>query len=129
MTLELLVLVPVVVFFLLLVAGLGRYVQGRQLVEDASASAARAASLTENPAQATSEARRQAGDTLAQAGVTCRQMSVAVDTGTFGPGGQVTVAVHCLAGLSDLVMSGLPATVHLSAVSTAPLETHRIFTP
>ena len=129
MALELLILVPLVVFFLLLVVGLGRYVQGRQLVEDASAAAARAASLTENPAKATSEARRQASDTLAQAGVTCRQMRVAVDTGAFGPGGQVTVTVQCSADLSDLVMSGLPATVHLSAVSTSPLEIHRVFTP
>jgi Flp pilus assembly protein TadG len=129
MALEMLVLVPLVLVLLLLVVGLGRYVHGRQLVEDASAAAARAASLTGNPAQATSEARRQAGDTLTQAGITCQQMNVTLDTSAFGPGGQVSVTVRCSADLSDLVMAGLPRTVHLVAVSTAALEAHRVFTP
>jgi len=129
MTAELVILVVIVLFFLLLVTGLGRYSRGRQLVQDTSAAAARAASLASSPAQASADARQVATDTLRQGGISCQRASVVVDLHAFGPGGQVSVTIHCTAGLSDLAMTGLPATATLSATSTSPLDTYRVYHP
>lgn len=127
MAVELVILVPIMALFLLLVVGLGRYTHGRQLVDDAAAEAARAASLTNSPTQAITEARRTAADTIGQGGVTCGQMSTDVNVAAFGPGGQVTVTVRCHADLSSLTMTGLPAAVTLTATSISPIETYRVF--
>jgi Flp pilus assembly protein TadG len=127
MAVELVVLVPLVVFFLLLITGLGRYIQGRQLIDDTAAAAARAASLAANPAQAITDARQIATDTVGDHGLSCRHLSVAVDVSAFGPGGHVTVTLGCTADLSSLVMAGLPSTVHLTATSSSVLETYREF--
>jgi Flp pilus assembly protein TadG len=128
MSAELILLVPVFVFFLMLIAGVGRYSQGHQLVEDTSAAAARAASLATSPAQASTDARQIATTTLRDAGLSCRSTRIDVDVTAFDPGGQVSVTVHCTVDLSSLVMSGLPKTVTLSATSTSVLELYRSFT-
>ena len=128
MTTELVVLAPIVIVLLLLVVGLGRYAHGKQLVEHAAAAAARAASLTSTAAQANTQAQRAAAGSLAGAGVSCSGMTTVVDTGSFRPGGVVTVTVTCTADLSGLALSGLPGAVTMSATGRAPLETLRQFT-
>ena len=75
MTTELVVLAPIVIVLLLLVVGLGRYAHGKQLVEQAAAAAARAASLTSTAAQANTQAQRAASGSLADAGVSCTGMT------------------------------------------------------
>jgi Flp pilus assembly protein TadG len=127
MAAELAVLLPLIVFFLLLIAGVGRYSHARQLVDDASAAAARAASLASSPAQAVADARQIAATTVREGDLTCRHLSVEVDVSAFGPGGQVAVTVGCTADLSTVVMAGLPRTVALSSRSTSALETYRDF--
>jgi len=127
MATEMVVLLPVIVFFLLLIVGLGRYSHARQLVDDASAAAARAASLATSPAQAVTDARQIASTTVEQGDLSCRKLSVEVDVSAFGPGGHVAVTVGCTADLSTLVMAGLPRTVALSSRSTSALEAYRDF--
>lgn len=123
--LELAILTPLVIAMLLVVVGLGRVSHGRQLVDQAAAAAARAAALTNAPGQASSSAQQTAQDTLSQAGVSCGQLHVAVDTGAFRPGGYVDVTVRCTANLSGLALAGMPGSVVLVATSRSVLEAHR----
>ncbi len=123
--LELAILSPFVLAMLLLVVGLGRVSQGRQLIEAAGAAGARAAALTNSPGQAQTDARQAAADTLTQAGLACAQLQVTVGTGAFRPGGYVQVDVSCQADLSGLALAGLPGSVTLSSSSRSPLETYR----
>jgi hypothetical protein len=54
-------------------------------------------------------------------------MTTTVDTGSFRPGGVVTVTITCTADLTDVAMSGLPGTATLTATGRAVLEAHRQF--
>ena len=130
MTTEFVVLAPIVIVIVLLVVGLGRYAHGKQLVEQAAAAAARAASLTAASAQAQTRAARAAAGSLSDAGLSCTGITADVDTGSFRPGGVVTVRITCTADLSGLALSGLPGTATVTATGRAPLEAHRqIATP
>ena len=127
MTTEFVVLAPIFIAVVLLVVGLGRYAHGTQLVEQAAAAAARAASLTGSSADAQGRAARAAAGSLADAGMSCTGMTADVDTGSFRPGGVVTVTLTCTADLSSLALSGLPGAVTISATGRSPLETLRQF--
>src|SRR6478736_1119340 len=129
MTTEFVVLAPImIVVVLLLVVGLGRYAHGKQLVEQAAAAAARAASLTSTTAQARTRAGQAATGSLSDAGLSCTGMTTDVDTGSFRPGGVVTVTVTCTADLSGLALSGLPGAATMSATGRVPLEAFREIT-
>lgn len=123
--LELAILFPIIIVMLLLVVGFGRVTHGRQLVDQAAAAAARAASLTNAPGQARTDALQAARDTLAQAGMSCRQLDVNVDTGAFYAGGEVSVSVRCTADLSGMALAGLPGSVTLNSQVRAPLGSYR----
>ncbi len=127
MTLELVVMVPVIVLMLLMVTGLGRISHGRQLVQAASAAAARAASLSPDPGRAGEQADLAARESLRQGGLSCDSAQVRVDTSQFRPGGQVSVSVTCAADLSHLTLAGFPGSVTLRSTSLSPLETYRAF--
>jgi Flp pilus assembly protein TadG len=124
---ELAILTPVVIAMLLTVVALGRFSHSRLLVEQASAAAARAASLTSAPFHAEVAARDAAQATLTGAGLPCAQLKVTVDTGAFGPGGVVAATVTCTADLSTLALVGVPGATSVSATSRSPLETYRQF--
>jgi len=125
MTTEFVVLAPIMIVIVLLVVGLGRYAHGKQLVEQAAAAAARAASLTAGSAEAQTRAARAAAGSLSDAGLSCTGITADVDTGSFRPGGVVTVTITCTADLSGLALSGLPGTATVTATGRAPLEAHR----
>jgi Flp pilus assembly protein TadG len=127
--LELAILAPLLIAMLLLVVGLGRVSQGRQTINQAGAAAARAAALSNTPGHAVRQGQQAAADTLAQAGVSCGQLGVDVDTSAFGPGGYVQVSVRCTSDLSGLAIAGLPGSVTLTATSRSPLETLRQLEP
>jgi Flp pilus assembly protein TadG len=127
MALELALLAPVFFLLLLLVVGFGRVTHGRQLVEQAAASAARSAALSGSPGTAVTAGRDAAARTLEQAGLSCRGVSVDVDTSTFGAGGEVTATVTCTSDLSSLALAGLPGTTTLQATARSPLEPFRDF--
>lgn len=122
---ELAILAPFVIVMLLLVVGFGRVSHGRQLVDQAGSAAARAAALTNAPGPASEQAQLAAAVTLAQAGMTCRELQVSVSTGAFYPGGYVDVDVTCRSDLSGLALAGLPGSVTLASSSRSPLETYR----
>ncbi len=122
---ELAIVTPVVIVMLLVVVALGRFSHSRLLVEQASAAAARSASLTSSPFQASTAARQVAAATLANGGLSCAGIQVSVDSGSFHAGGEVAVTVTCTADLSDLAVAGVPGSVSLTATSRSPLETYR----
>lgn len=125
--LELAILLPFVIVMLLLVGAFGRVERGRELVDQAALAAARAGSLTETPDAANAAARAAASSTLADGGLSCAGLSVAVGTSAFRPGGRVAATVTCTANLAGLTLSGVPGQVHLTGAAAAPLEPYRPF--
>jgi Flp pilus assembly protein TadG len=123
--LELAILLPFVIVMLLLVVAFGRVERGRELVDQAAASAARAASLSTSPGAARTAAISAAAQTLAGGGLSCAGMQVSVDTSSFHPGGDVTAHLSCTADLAGLTLSGVPGQVHLASSATSPLEPYR----
>ena len=124
MTVELVLLAPLVFALLAFVVGLGRSADARGRLTGAVRDAARAASLTATPDAATQAAASTATADLSGAGLECRDPQIATDTTAFRPGGQVTVTIRCTLDLSSLVMSGLPGRSTLTARATVPLDTY-----
>lgn len=129
LTVELVLLTPLLLAFLLLVVGLGRLAETRGLVNGAARDAARAASLTRTPEAAAVAAQHAATVDLAGAGLHCTSLRVSTDTSRFQPGGQVRVTIACTADLQNLTGIGLPTSKTLRASSAAPLEIYRGITP
>ena len=126
--LELAILMPFVIVMLLLVVAFGRVERGRELIDQAAAAAARAASLSTSPGAAQSAALSAATQTLTDAGLSCAGMQVSVDTDSFHAGGDVTTHLSCTTDLSGLTLSGVPGHVHLTSTATSPLEPYRQLT-
>lgn len=122
---ELVLVVPVLMVALLLVVGLGRMAQSRQLVDGAAADAARAASLERNTDLSAAAGHDAAKRSLADRGVSCASVDVSVDVSGYEPGGSVTATVTCTADLSDVALSGLPGSRAFSATAVVPIETYR----
>ena len=124
MTVELVLLAPLLFALLAFIVGLGRAADARGQLTGAVRDAARAASLAPTPDAARTAARNTALANLQSANLHCRQPQVDTETGQFTAGGQVTVTIRCSLDLAQLVMSGLPGRSTLTATSTAPLDTY-----
>jgi Flp pilus assembly protein TadG len=125
MALELVILAPLLAALVLLIVGFGRVEHARAQVAQAAGAAARAATLTSSPGQAAAAARSQAQASLSSSGVPCAGHTVSVDTGGFGPGGQVTVRLSCTSSLSDLAIAGLPGRYTLHSSVSSPIGAYR----
>jgi hypothetical protein len=66
---------------------------------------------------------------MADAGRTCTQLTVEVDTSKFTHGGSVEVRLSCQARTCDLLGLAAPGSLDLSATSHAPLELFRELHP
>lgn len=122
---ELAVLVPVLLAFLLLVVFGGRVVQAENDVRSAAHEAARAASLRGDPQAAEASARQTAAQNLEEGGVGCRRLSVEVDTAELHPGGHVAVTVSCVASFSDVSLLLVPGERTFAATAIEVVDTHR----
>ena len=112
--------------FLMLVVFAGRVAQAENDVRSAAHQAARAASLTGNPARAESEARRVVDANLVSSGLTCRNgLDVIVGLDQFQPGGWVTVTVSCRAAFSDVASLAVPGTRTFTSTATEVIDTYR----
>ena len=125
MTVELVLLAPLLFAFLCFVVGLGRLDEAHGKLVGAASDAARAASDARSPADAITAATRTAQADLAGSGLSCRHTDVHVNTGRFAPGGVVSVTVSCTTDLADVTISGLPGAKTLSAAANAPLDRYR----
>jgi Flp pilus assembly protein TadG len=121
MAVEVVLLTPVMVAFLLLVIAFGRYVAVRGEVEAASRDAVRAASFERTSGAAESSARQTANASLAGRW-RCSEVQL---SGGFVAGGTITVHLECSVPVSDLGLLGLPGTVTVQGNSSAPLDLYR----
>jgi hypothetical protein len=123
---ETVVLVPLLMLLLLAAVGLGRLEYARMQVDDASAAAARAASLARSANGARAAAQAELNRDIGAGGASCRHREVSVDVSGFRPGGMVKVSVLCHVDLSDLAGVGsLPLPTTLGSTSVSPVDVFR----
>lgn len=122
---ELVIVAPLLIMFLLLIVGLGRMALARQDATAAAYEAARAASLERVITHADNQGRAAARRILNERGLSCADLSIHVDTSNYRPGGQVSADVTCVADLGDLLVSGLPGSKTYHAHATVPIEKFR----
>ena len=125
LTVEMVLLAPLVFAVFCFVIGLGRLDEAHGQLVGAARDAARAASDARTPAEAATAANTAAQLDLTTSGFTCRDVSVHVDTHDFTPGGTVNVTVSCTTNLSDVTIGGMPGAKTLTAAASAPLDTYR----
>ena len=121
MSVEMIVLVPVLLLIVMIAVAGGRLVSAEGMVQAAARDAARAASIERSAGEADAAARRS----LAAADTAKARCSGGVDVGGFGRGGTVTATVSCRVELSDLGLVFLPGATTVTANSTAPVDTWR----
>ncbi len=128
-TVELVILAPTLLLFLLLAIYAGRVAMARQSVHAAAADAARSASIARTEGAAAGNARSAAEATLAAEGLRCQATQVEVDTSAFGApvgvAGSVAATVSCTVDLTDLTVPGVPGSRQLTATVSSPLDTYR----
>ena len=115
MSIEMVVLVPVLLLITMVAVAGGRIVSAQGMVEAASRDAARAASMERSVGAASAAANRS----LAQAD------TARANFGGFRRGGAVRVAVSCRVKLSDLGLVFLPGATVVRAESSAPVDQWR----
>jgi Flp pilus assembly protein TadG len=124
-SLELVLITPALVVLLLLVVMGGRYAQARADVDSAARDAARAGSIARGTDSAEADGEAAARARLREGGVTCRTLTVAVDTSQFRAGGSVTATLSCTVDLGDLTGLAVPASRTFSARFTEPVDVYR----
>ncbi|CAN5779967.1 pilus assembly protein [soil metagenome] len=122
---ELSVLAPILIAFMLLVVFAGRVAQAESDVRSAAQEGARAASLRASPGSADAAARTTVDQNLAASGVACRSANVSVDVSDLQSGGQVAVTVRCTTSFSDLAMVGAPGTRDFESTAVEVVDTYR----
>ncbi|MDN5750612.1 MAG: pilus assembly protein [Pseudonocardia sp.] len=120
-----------VVFGLLIafaIAG-GRLVAAEAATDHAARSASRLASLQRDAATATAVARDGAALSLAEQGLQCVALDVAVDTSGFarpsGTAASVNATVRCAVSWADLGLPGAPGTRTVESTFASPLDQWR----
>ncbi|MDX6241664.1 MAG: hypothetical protein QOG10_6488 [Kribbellaceae bacterium] len=121
MAVEIVLLAPVMMAFIVLVVAGGRYVAVRGDIEAVSRDAVRAASLERTAAAAESVADDVAAASL-QNPDRCQPVLM---SGEFVAGGTITVTITCDVSYAGLGLIGLPGSKRLSASSSAPLDKYR----
>jgi len=125
MTIELVVLTPIIVVFVLLALALGRFELAREQVVGAARAAVEAASVVPSAAAAPSAALTAAQPVVADQAHSCVQLNVSTDTSHFVPGGYVRVIVSCQIDYSDLLVPGFPGHTTVQAIEVAPIDPFR----
>ena len=122
---ELVLVVPLLLLFVLVAVAFGRLADVRLQVNDAASQAARAASIARDPGTASAVARRTAMASLAGHHLTCQPVVVAVDTSAFRPGGAVTARITCTVSLADLAPLPLPGAQTVQTAASSPIDVYR----
>lgn len=127
--LEMVILAPVLLLFVVLVIAGGRVTIAQQAVQSAASESARAASIARNPTEAAGKATAAGGASLTNQDVRCATADVTVDTTGFtvtvGTPATVAATVTCVVDLSDLAVPGVPGSHTLTSTMTSPLDTYR----
>ena len=123
MSVEMIVLVPVLLLIVMIAVAGGRLVSAEGMVQAAARDAARAKIFRDRTSAG--EADAAARRSLAAADTANARCSGGVDVGGFGRGGTVTATVSCRVELSDLGLVFLPGATTVTASSTPPVDTWR----
>jgi len=121
MAIEMVILAPVMIMFVMIVVAFGRYVAVRGDVEAASRDAVRAASLERSGDSADSAATQTAEDSL-NGRWSC---TTANRNGDFESGQTISITLSCQVPWNDLGLIGLKSTKTVTATSEAPLDLYR----
>ncbi len=124
MAAELVIITPLLLVFLMLIAGLGRFVDAQGQVYGAARDAARAASLERSAGAADAAAQRAVETDLANRCVN-RPTATRVSADAFAPGNLITYEVACDASLKGLGVFRLPSVKRVTARASAPLDVFR----
>ncbi|MET0323945.1 MAG: TadE/TadG family type IV pilus assembly protein [Ilumatobacteraceae bacterium] len=123
--LEVVILLPAVLLLFGLVVAFGRTTTAATNVEHAAAVGARAAASAQTYGGATILAGGVVDESLAGSGLSCVSVSTAL-SGSFAPGGRVTVTVSCVVELGDVTQFGfLPGSRTLTATATEVIDRTR----
>jgi Flp pilus assembly protein TadG len=126
---EITILIPALLLTLGMVVVGGRVWFARTTVNEAAYAAARTASLARAAGEAGAAGRSAGAQSLATGGLRCASTTVEVNTAAFGvPVGTpatVTSTVSCRVGFADLLLPGLPGSIHLQATGASALDTYR----
>lgn len=125
MSVEVVLMVPILVMFLLLVLAGGRYVTVRADIESAARDAARAASFERSQSAAYSAAYAAANASDVDDRFSACEVSD-ID-GAFEAGGVVEVTVRCRVSNDGLGLVGLTGSRDFEATSSAPIDRYRRF--
>jgi Flp pilus assembly protein TadG len=120
-TIEVVILAPVMMMFILVLVGFGQLVDGRGALDGAARDAARAGTLQRDEATAMQQAQLAAEadlTTICSGPVTVTQKSAG-----FAPGSLYTIEVSCQ--VRGLAMLGLNIGSTLTAQSTSPIDPYR----
>jgi Flp pilus assembly protein TadG len=112
-TVELVLITPVLVVFLLFVVAAGRFAMARNRVDEAARDAAREASTWATPGTASNN------------GVSCRNPTVVIDTSRLRPGGEVVADVSCTVELADVMGLKVGGSRSFQARAVAVVDTFR----
>jgi Flp pilus assembly protein TadG len=122
MAIEIVILIPILMAFILLIVAGGRFVGRQGDVDSVARDAARAASLERTEDSAESMARLVAAESW-PAGAACAPADV--DTSQWRQGGSVGVTIRCRVSYDGLGLIGLPGSATIDGTSRAPLEQFR----
>jgi Flp pilus assembly protein TadG len=125
LTVELVVVTPVLVVLALTMLIFGRVSVSRQEVVEAARAGAQAAAVLPNASSAQMGAAIDAAVGIANQAHACKRPQIAADVSHFYPGGYVTVTVVCKVELSDIAFPGMPGSTTVQASTTAPIDPYR----
>lgn len=125
LTVELVVLAPVLLVLAVGSLVFGRVSEARQQVVEAARAGAEAAAILPSIGTAQWVGSMNAVIDLLGRTHTCAHVAISVDTARFVAGGSVTVRVACQVLLSDLAFPGVPGSTVVEASATAPLDPYR----
>ncbi|RKS76297.1 TadE-like protein [Actinomadura pelletieri DSM 43383] len=123
MSLEMVLVTPIFVVFLLFLAAVGRMVDAQSQMDGAARDAVRAASIARSAASARNLAADTAASGLRNTSWCAGGPSVQTDVSDWRPGGRVGVTITCDVDLGDLSFIGLPGTKRLRGEAVAPIDT------
>lgn len=121
MAVEVVLMIPILVLFMLLVVAGGRWVSVRGDMEAAARDAARAASL-ERSYGAARAAAGEAATVALEGFASCRMGDFTSD---FVAGSSVEVTIDCDVPNDGLGLLGVPGSLSMRATGSAPLDTYR----
>ena len=121
MAVEVVILAPVLMAFVLLIVAFGRYVAVKGDIEATSRDAVRAASMAASAGEARQAAAQVVASSL-EGSTTCGAPAVG---GTWGPGGEVSVSLNCRVSYAGLGLIGCRAAWRSARRASALLDPYR----